>query len=308
MLIAVLIGLLLAAGQASAQFYTDADLEGARTRSAPILRSVLRDDIIGNLPRELRPGAALIELDFPREGSSLLDFHADPQTAMITMPLESIRFFDDLATLTAWIESRDCPPEAMQAYLWALLRQGQPMPSPLRAFAIDRAVALADPFTNDVSDKIFSSGLLFILAHEVGHLMLGHQGGLAGQASQAQEIAADDFAMDHFARIGAMPLGVVYYFLAAWWQDPVDADHVAASTHPVSPGRIAAVAARMQADPMSFAFSEPDAEAGAARVLAIAGYLQTVADLASDTGMLTLLPEGLERDFPATRLAGACPT
>lgn len=298
---------LAAAAPVSAEFFTPDELAQTRQRTVPRIEDILRDDIIGNLPRALRPAAAQIRLSFPDTSLSPLAFWADPATATITLPIESIRFFDDLATIYAWFESKGCEPGLIQTYLWALLRDGQPLPSPLRAFSIDRDTAFADLYTYDVSGKIVSSGVLFVLAHEVGHLMLGHQGGLHGARSQAQEIAADDFAMDHFARIGAMPLGVVYYFLAAWWQDPVEVTQVRAHSHPVSPGRIAAVAARMQADPMSFAFSQPDPKRAAQIVRQTAGYVETLAEIAADNDMLTLMPLGLERDFPVSRFATACP-
>jgi hypothetical protein len=225
----------------------------------------------------------------------------------VYFPQNSIRFVDDIAILFAWFESQGCEPGMIQTYLWALLRDGQDLPSPLRAFLIDRDIALADPFTDDVSAKIYSSALQFILAHEVGHLMLGHTGGMTGPASQAQEIAADAFAMDHFGRLGAMPLGMTYYFVAAWWHDPVG-DAVAASTHPVSPDRIAALADHIARDPLAFASADANPTQAAAVALDMASELSNLARLAASDGMLTLLPYGLARDFPVSRLQVACPT
>lgn len=299
----------------AADLYTDADRARVMERAAPNLRLVLERDIIGNLPRETRPRAAQIQLVFPEHGPSPapgqrpspLGFYSDPRTQTVYFPQDSIRFLDDIATLFAWVQSQGCEPGMIQTYLWALLRDGQDLPSPLRAFRIDRDIALADPFTDDVSSKIYSSGLQFILAHEVGHLMLDHRGGLSGAASQAQEIEADAFAMDHFARLGAMPLGVLFYYMAAWWQDPVGAA-AEDSTHPVSPDRIAALADRFRAAPMDYAFSEPDPAQGVQLVLGVAGDLSTLAELAASDGMLSLMPYGLARDFPVSRFATACPT
>jgi hypothetical protein len=81
------------------------------------------------------------------------------------------------------------------------------MPPPLVAFDIDKETALADPFVEDVSTKILDSTVNYLLAHEVGHVMLGHEGGLTGGASQEQEIAADRFALDFFTAVGTPPLG-----------------------------------------------------------------------------------------------------
>jgi hypothetical protein len=293
---------------AGAQFYSDAEMESTLANSGPDIEDVFHTDIIGNLPRELRPAAAGVRLAFPRQGPGPLAFYADPATRTIYMPLESIRFFDDLATLFAWVESQGCQPEGIQTYLWALLREGRDLPSPLRAFAIDRDTAFADAYTYDVSGKIVSSGLQFILAHEMGHLLLGHRGGLSGEASQAQEIAADGFALDHFARLGGSPMGVFWYYIAAWWRDPVGPEAEGASSHPVSPERIARLAERLAADPMTFAHGEADAAREAALVAQLAGMVGGLAELIDDDGMLTLMPLGLERDYPVSRLAGVCPT
>lgn len=300
--------LALWAGAAEAQLYTEAERAATLANAGPDIRDTLQTDIIGRLPRELRPEAAAVRLEMPPAGPSPLAFYADPATRTIVMPLESIRFFDDVATLFAWTESRGCDPSAVQAYLWMKLRQGRDLPSPLRAFAIDRDVAFADPFTFDVSGKIVSSGLHFILAHELGHLLLGHRGGLSGAESQRQEIAADAFALDHFERLGGLPMGVFWYYMAAWWQDPVGAAGRGASTHPVSPERIATLAARIAADPMAYAHGELDPAREAALAEGIAAMVADLARLIDDDGMLTMMPLLLERDWPPARLATACPT
>ncbi|WP_116131528.1 hypothetical protein [Tropicimonas sp. IMCC34043] len=307
MLMRALTLLALSATPASAQFYTDAELQRVQDRAVPKLELVLHEDIVGLLPRAERPLAARIALEFPAKGPDPLAFYAEPDRLTITMPLESIRFFDDIATLFAWFQSKGCAFEPTQSYLHALLREHQPLPPPLVAFGIDRDAAFDDEYTYDLSSKIYSAGLLFILAHEVGHLVLGHEVGLTGPASQAQEIAADAFAMDHFARVGTMPVGILFYYIAAWWRDPVG-PAAAASTHPVSPGRMAALARRMADTPMDFAHGEPDPEAAAVRVTATAGQIAVFANLASDEGMLTLMPLGLQRDFPLSRLQTVCPS
>lgn len=298
---------LIAGPTAASDFYTSAELRRVQDRAAPNLEAVLEEDIVGRMPRDLRPQAADIRLVFPETGPGPLAFYADPGARTVAMPLESIRFFDDVATLIAWIQSRGCAMEPVMTYLHALLRQRQPLEPPLTAFAIDRETAFADAFTYDVSAKAYSSGLQFILAHEVGHLVLGHRPGLDPAASQRQELEADAFAMEHFARLGAMPAGILFYYLAAWWTDPIGGDEPF-STHPVSPDRIAAVASRMAAAPMDFAHSEPDPQEGAARVVSVASDMATLARLAADDDMIRLTPFAMHRDFPLSRLAQVCPS
>ncbi len=287
--------------------YEEPDLQRVRERSVPAIHKVFSEDIIGLLPRDLRPQAAGITLAFPTSGPSPLGFYAEPSSQTIYMPLSSIRFFDDVATLFAWFESKSCQPEYLQSYLYSLLRQRRPLPPPLVAFAIDRDVALADPYTDDVSAKIFSSGLQFILAHETGHLLLRHEPGASAAVSQQQEAAADRFALEHFARLGGAPMGVLWYYIAAWWQDPLSADRHR-SSHPVSPERIRALGDRLLANPMDFAHGELNPEHEAELVRQMAAMVRLVADQIDEDGFLNLLPIEMDRNYPASRFSRACPS
>lgn len=287
--------------------YDDADLQRVNERSVPNIRSVFVEDIIRLLPRDLRPKAAGITLAFPRNGPNPLAFYAEPSTQTIYMPLSSIRFFDDVATLFAWFESNSCQPEYLQSYLYSLLRKGRPLPPPLKAFSIDREVALADAYTNDVSTKIFSSGLQFILAHETGHLLLEHTPGVGAAISQQQETAADLFALEHFARLGGVPMGVLWYYMAAWWQDPLTTARDS-SSHPVSPERIRALGQRLLSDPMDFSHGENDPAQEAELVRQMGAMVLSLADQIDEDGFLTLLPSEMDRNYPASRFDRACPS
>lgn len=308
MLRALAVTLALLAAPVSAQLYTPDEMRHTFQAATPDIQRVFTQDILGNLPRDLRPRAAQVRLEFPEQGRSPLDFFAHPGRGVIYFPIESIRFFDDVATLFAWVESQNCNPEAIQAYLWAKLREGRPLPSPLRAFNIDRDTAFADEFTYNVSGKIVSSGLQFILAHELGHILLNHEGELPSAESQRQEIAADAFALDHFERLGGLPMGVFWYYMAAWWLDPRDEAGRDASSHPVSPARIATLAARLTGDPMAYSHGELDPNREAELAAQIGAMVAELATLIDDDGMLNLMPLVLDRDWPATRIAQACPT
>ena len=71
---------------------------------------------------------------------------------------------------------------------------------------------------------------------------------------------------------------------------------------------MAALADRLAADPMAFAFSDPGPAQGAALARSVARDLATLAGLSASDGMLSLLPHGLARDFSVSRLHAACPT
>ncbi len=286
--------------------YSDADLARTGEVATPGLVAMLHEDIVPNLPRDLRPAAARLELDFPARGPSPLSFWAVPGSGRIVLPLESIRFFDEVATLHAWFEGHGCDSGPIQSYLWLLVGQGAPLPAPLAAFGIDRETALADPFTEDVSGKILSSGMLFILLHETAHQLMGHAGGLAGTLSHTQETEADVFALDHFARLGVMPLGIVFFFQTLWWVDPFGAA-VAGGTHPVSAARIQAIADALATRPEDYSFAEPDPAKGRAQALAMAQDVGTLAGIAADEEFRGFMMDSIAASYPPDAFAGACP-
>ena len=293
-------------GDQGSGFYSAADLARTAAAAEPGLVAMLQEDIVPNLPRDLRPAAAALRLAFPDRGPSPLSFWAVPGQGVIVLPLESIRFFDEVATLHAWFESHGCDPGPIQSYLWLVLGQGAALPAPLATFGIDRDTALADPMTEDVSGKILSSGMLFILLHETAHQLLGHLGGLSGTLSQAQETEADVFALNHFAGLGVMPLGIVFFFQSLWWLDPFGAA-VAGGTHPVSAARIQAIADALASRPGDYSFSEPDPEKGRQQALAMAQDVGTLAGVAADEEFRSFMMQTIESSYPPDGFDGACP-
>ena len=305
---ATLIGAaLLGSPTAAQELYSDVAIDAARQRRGPILELIVIEDIPNALPRARRAGVAGIGIEFIDRGPHPLSFASHPASRTVIVPIESVLFLDDLATATEWFQARGCRWEYIQSYLSALLLERRTLPPPLEAFAIDRDTALADPAVNDASTNTYNIILVFLLAHEMGHLVLGHSPGLTGEASQAQEIAADAFALDLFTANATPPVHMVDYFLAARWLDPTGTA-VAAGTHPVTPGRLRALADRLAAHPDAFAPAFDDPGRGAEVTRDLARQLRMLADLSTPEAMITLVPGGLARDFPLSRLATACPT
>ncbi|THH39026.1 hypothetical protein E4Z66_05570 [Aliishimia ponticola] len=290
--------------------YSSQDLQRVRDRAVPNLQKVLSIDIIERLPEAEQARARAIALEFPDTGPSPLGYYAHPGNNAIYFPLTSIRFLDDIATLMAWINfhpSEGCRLEYLQSYLWALLRKGMDVPNPIPAFGLDREKLHAHADTYSLSGKIYSSGLQFILAHEVGHLMLGHGPVQTAADSRRQEREADSFALDHFARLGGSPMGVFFYFQAAWWGDPGSDEGRAIHSHPISKDRIEAMAQRMLAAPMDFAHGENNPEREAFLVRNLALQALSFAQMMDDDGLLNLAQDYLLTEFPLSELPGACP-
>ena len=299
---------LAAASLATAEVtYSAADMQRARDRAIPSIQSVFWQDIIPRLPAELQSRASQVQLVFPERGPGPMSFYASPANLEIYMPLTSLRFYDDIATLHAWFESRNCPGEYLQTYLAALLRGNQNLPAPYVAFGLDRDTLFGDSYTYDLGGKIFSSGVQFLLAHELGHILLNHAPGVGGVASQAQETEADAFALDHFARLGGNPMGIFWYYQAAWWNDPASEKGRRENTHPVSAERIRAMAMRLIENPNDFAHGEADPAREARLVSQLGTMVDAFADLIDDDSFLNWVAPTMFSEFPLSNLQDACP-
>lgn len=309
MLRAVLVAAALAwpgLSAAQAPLFDRAALDEA-ARMVPAVRRMLAEDIPATLPRADRPRAAAIRLATPdRLGPHPMGVYAEPTRNTIHVPLETLRFLDEWMMLLGWDNSRDCRSEFFDSYLWALLRAREPLPGPLAAFALDRAAVLADPKADHVAERSLSSAVWFLLAHEVGHILLGHSPDAQGADSRRQEMEADAFALDRFAALGTAPLGIVPFFYAARYLDPTG-EAAELGTHPVFSRRLQAIADRLAAEPEAFAHAEPDPAQARLTVLFVAAQIGAMAELGSDEDMLEVLPGALLRDYPLSRLATACP-
>ena len=283
--------------------YDPATLAGTERMTANVTL-LLREDIPAALPRTQRARAATIDIRFPDRGPHPISIFADPAANAVILPRETLRFLDDMAILTAWFERHDCERLWTGAYLAGLLQGREAPRPPLAAFGLDRDTLLADPFVDEMSAWILSDTVYFLVAHEVGHLLLDHRPGLTGAASQAQEMEADAFALDTFAAIGRPPGGMVATFAWMLWFDVHDPEH---STHPISGARLQAIADRLAAEPMQFAFSDPDPQRGLRTVQSVASEIARMAEIASTDGLASLAPLGLSAQFPAARFPTACP-
>jgi hypothetical protein len=297
--------LVMAAMPAQAQLYTDDDLASARRQSVNVAR-MLTEDIVATLPRDLRARTAGLRAEFPvRVDGNPLGVFANPAAGTVIVPLETLRFLDDYATLLAWDNVHGCESGYIDTYLYALLRERRTLPPPLAAFGIDRDAALADALVDRLAGDILKSQVFFLLSHELGHILLDHAPGEDGAASRRQELAADAFALDRFAALGTMPLGMAAWFYAARYVDPTG-DAVEGWSHPVFTERLRAVADRLAREADAFSFAEPDFPAARKRVAYVVSELYTLARLGADEEMLTLLPHGLLALFPLSGLGTAC--
>ncbi|MEK9711495.1 MAG: hypothetical protein VW258_02910 [Thalassolituus sp.] len=215
------------------------------------IRGVLYQDI----PRYLTPGekAALAEvsLEIPsaQVNNDLFGFAMDLKTGRMNISAPAIAFFDDLAVSFAWYDRFKKDPTRISEYIVRLYSESDYLEPPLKALGVPERAWEQDAFVDDVSQKILTSGIAFLLLHELAHWH--HQDrpydAITPQRAQSQEIAADAYAVDVMRRMQTPPYGMVVWFLmTSMLSDGV------ARTHPLSEDRLEAIAAALESNPGGF--------------------------------------------------------
>ena len=163
----------------------------------------------------------------------------------------SLRFLEDIVMAHTWLEAQGLATQSVADYLLMLRNwdeaKGRP-PKPWDVLCIPPDAFDQEPF-GDRARRVFNSAAVFAFLHEYGHVLHGHPGndGVTPDVSRANEAAADAFALDMFARVGDVPLGVtIMFFTMSHLQEvrsEFDTDELymrtlAARTHPVSPERL----------------------------------------------------------------------
>jgi hypothetical protein len=103
---------------------------------------------------------------------------------------------------------------------------------------------LRDSFVDKVSNRYYHTASWFLLAHEVGHVALGHD----GPSTIDQENAADDFAIDVMRRKRLVPAGAVLYMTVVAFYDR----KIANRTHAENGDRLRRVADALRRSPQDF--------------------------------------------------------
>lgn len=190
------------------------------------------------------------ELQFPhfadgRAREYPLAFYTPYQGRRVILPVLSLKFLDDLCTAYAWLQINGYDLQTISEYT-AVLRYARTrkndFPSPLPTLGIP-ADALADPEVNALALRHFVTARIFILLHEMGHILYRHSAD-SSDASQANEQQADRFAIRVMQRTGLEPFGMLVFFVAdAHWSSGPDK---VVRTHPLSGARIKALAASIE--------------------------------------------------------------
>jgi hypothetical protein len=109
----------------------------------------------------------------------------------------SLKFLDDLSTVTAWLDLNGFEQQTVGDYVlmlhyWRDREGSKRPPKPLEALCIP-ADALSNRRVDERANRIFDGVVVFILLHELGHVYWVHPGyvGVAPETARANEEAAD---------------------------------------------------------------------------------------------------------------------
>lgn len=273
--------------------YDDTMLIAWQSIAPPEIERHVQQIILPVLTPEERRVLAGVSLIFPLRGRQrdLLEFSATTSPPAVTLPMVSLRFVHDLCLAFAWLSAHNYSLETMAHYVSMLKyreRAGFPdgrYPQPLAALQIPPQ-ARQEPKTLEVFQKLYTSAILFILTHELGHIY--------DQQTSNDEEPADYFAVDIMRRIGAPPMGMALFFMILAHWAPSRADfpsaeahhaHLQTPTHPLTARRLLVLAQRLEQTAGDFIRNEADHNAAAQRVRDIVRDLVKVATLLDDAGM-----------------------
>ena len=263
-------------------FYPPSVIDRVAQRSAPGLRSNFEQVILPRLTDHERRVLRNVTLDlsqreYPRHP---INFYA-AQGGRVVMPLSSVRLVSDLTLALAWLNRHRQPEKRVFDYVAMLAYRG-PAPDGVRAQPLTAlgvpADADSDPAVEALFQKMFGTIMVFVMAHETGHLFHGHHATVDSVQSRAQESEADTFAIDLMARIGAAPIGVSFYFMmAAPFECP------GRTTHPLSGERISRLSRAVMDNSAVFARDKPSPMRERQLIEGIVTELQKVATQVDDS-------------------------
>ena len=261
--------------------FAGADLARARGVYEDGVRGLFESDILGRLPPSLRARIGEARLEMPEAapispGSPLQVYATTDRT--IVLPIRTVLWIDQYAGLTAYF--RRCSQSLALCQIYAGMlgqRHGETRPpGPLAAYGLTDDI-YADQRVLDENQKLLSSTVCFLLAHELGHIALRHRGGLDPIDLQRQEREADAFALDIMAYLGVFPLGLAVFFGAAAMMENGQ------TSHPLSGSRVVAIADNVEARPRAFLDpDQPDANSRAARIVEVAQQVRAAAPIIDD--------------------------
>lgn len=285
----------IAYGTDYSSMYDRDTLQRAYQTYSQNLRGVWQEDLLGRLTTAEQQAAHGIKLDLPLIGASRrpFEFYASASSRTVTIPILSVKFFDEIATASAWLEQKGCEPLTVSDYAGMIAYRspsafpGGRYPTPLEAIGVP-SNALDNNFVNDVSGKNLKSAIYFLMAHELAHILYKHRGNyeVPAAVSREQERQADAFAINVMRRIAVPPMGMSVFFTVASRFEPAPGDFGSMEayerrlrelgTHPLTSDRLIAVAQGIRNNVDSFIRAQPSPLLWRPRMLDLAGTIENI--------------------------------
>ncbi len=304
--------------------YSDAYLTTWQQKYQPNVQWNFKNLVLGKLTTAERQQLGEVKLFLPLRGESKLrdqplQFYAQGQN--IYVPVLSVRFFDEITQAWAYLWSNNLNLELVSDYL-AMLKYRNPadfpgkrFPPPMQALGIPADAWKYDKKMDDVSQEALKSALVWIMAHELGHIYYHHPGygpGVSRLQAQQNEMEADQFANNIMRRIGVAPLGMVHYFMsiaqlelgrgdfkdAASWQHYLKTE----VTHPLTAQRLKMMAEDLRHSPEDFTSEETSQKAAVQRIYYVAEQIEDIAAILENPELHRLIVAiGLATDLQSLR-------
>jgi hypothetical protein len=263
----------IAFGQNVSRLYPQEKLQADAKRWSEQIQAEYRDTILPQLSGEERSvlGAVKIEVPLMGPNGDPFSFYTDNK-GTICLPALSLRFFSDLCVVNAWLNAHGYDGTTARDYVGLLFREAAaspraPLPPVFRTLGVPDNARDESQVSNR-ADRNFGNTIVFLLAHELGHVLKKHRTDLRDlDEKRKQEIEADAFAIEMMRRIGQVPVGIEFWF------DMEHSGHVAARKfdtqaewrkylasldHPITTERLDALAAAIEKAPDSFARNQTD--------------------------------------------------
>jgi hypothetical protein len=300
--------ILLAAGRLLAQpaFYSEDYLATWKPEYQRPLEEDYRQVVMPRLTPAERARLGEAQIEFPLFGKTTdaFEFYSLPaaRPPRIVLPVSSLRFFGDVCLTEEWsMQQGRREPDPVMGYISrtkygrAPRRNGKTLS--LREAVGVPATAGDNPKIAELSSKCVSSGLLFILLHEMGHIEARER----RLPSQQEEMAADGFALEIFRRLGTPPTGAVLFFSAYSyaasnrWDFPSEQEYLKSlqqSTHPVTSERLRAIS-RELAD-HAIDFKDPNPQRGQELARYASAEIRKVADFLDNPAVQRAMRDGYQ--------------
>jgi len=265
-----------AAGKDLSNLYESNTLEYWQGRYPKNIQYNFENVIRANLEPKERTALKTAQLAFPLVGINKdpLAFYSFPagHPPLVAVPILSVKFFDDLVIAYSWLTESGYSAETVIDYV-SMLKYGKAdwfpdgrYPQPMRALRVPTN-ALDNPKVDKISQNALKSAIIWILAHELGHIYYQHPdyGRVPAEQAQKNEEESDRFATEMMRRIGVAPIGMGIFLTAAvhWWKNRGDVDseeawryYLETAPHPLTAHRLRSLSDLIQRNAGDFARKE----------------------------------------------------